>query len=525
MDRIDRAVLISHEFTHYTRYYETEKRTGNKFVLFSDFWLLNSLTSNFCLLSSEFLPEVIMPLFNWTGNPWVDAGIAAIIELAEKKYPEEIENTDINKCKNLIQSLYLNKAWQGNLYSVFPNHPITQSFGIKTRNIQAEQISSNFKRLSEKQSEGFKKLLEIMVNNITPLDESGNCIACGRRNTKEQRNKMHIPLTGYEGSHFFSFKTEGADYCDTCAFAVQCFPLLCYACGKLVLLHSNSRKVMRYWARRCISDVHKQIATRNFTGCLNEKYTNPTNALFHIAQDLILTYDERWTDENATLRIYHFTNYNQGPELDIYDLPSSVFRFLAYIRPHPKYRDWLKVIRKGYRNAEGKTEDEYRNYKNSVYLALLNGRSIIGYFVTIGTRTAIGDWSLLKFYLKEVLNMNDERIKTIKELANKLTEFIKQSSNPSRIVGEIERAQNLWRFSQILLRIERDRIRRKIPSPLITVDDYVDRLFPDGGKGFNEIHYILLFALYENLHDMFVSTGEAPEESEEAEIISDTLVE
>ncbi len=461
-----------------------------------------------------------MSLFNWTGNPWVDTGIAAITELAAKKHPEEIEKIDIDKSKNFIQSLYLNKAWRDNLYSVFPNHPITQSFGIKTKNIQVEQESLNLKKLREKQSEGFKELLEIMVNNIVPLGESGNCIACGVRNTKEQRNKMHIPLTGYEGSHFFSFKTEGADYCDACSFAVQCSPLLYYACGKLLLLHSNSQKVMRYWARRCISDVHKQIASRNFTGCLNEKYTNPTNALFHIAQDLILTYDERWIDENASLRIYHFTNYNQGPELDIYDLPSSVFRFLAYIRPHPRYRDWIKVIRKGYRNTEGKAEEEYRNYKNSVYLALLSGKSIIGYFLDNTTKTTIGDWSLLKYYLKEVLEMNEYRIETIRKLGDDVSELITTSGNGKKRLGQIERATNYASFRNVLLRLMKDRIVVKADKPLFTFDDYAKHLFPEGALGWKETQDLLLFRLYENLHTWLVAEGVVVEELEELDEVA-----
>lgn len=442
-----------------------------------------------------------MPLFTWTGNPWVDAGIAAIQEWTKKNKPEDIVIDGVKEISNILIDIYLSETWKKNLFSVFPNNAITNP-AVKDRK---QRLAEYYKTL---------------ITNITSIGKAGNCIACGRRDAINGKNRMDIPLTGYEGSHFFSFKTKGADYCDACSFAVQCSPLLYYSCGKLLLLHSNSPKVMRYWARRCISDIHKQIATRNYTGCLNERYTNSTNALFHIAQDLILTYEERWVEENVSLRIYHFTNYNQGPELDIYDLPSSVFRFLAYIRPHPRYKDWLKVIRKGYRNTEGKEEEEYRNYKNSVYLALLSGQSIIRYFIDSETRIAITDWSFLKYYLKEVLIMDESRIETIRKLGDNISNLIKTSVNGKKRLSQVERATNYASFRNVLLRLAKDCIAVKVDKPLFTFEDYAKHLFPEGALGWKETQDLLLFRLYENLHSWLISEGVVTEEPEELEEIT-----
>lgn len=458
-----------------------------------------------------------MPIFSWTGNPWVDGGISAIQEWSKKHKPEDILMNDIEDISKTLLDIYMTDSWRANLYSVFPNHPVTQSYGIKTKGIPDDQLRSNIAKLRKKQKEGFRKLLNDLTSNIALLEEKGNCIACGRRNVKKQRNRMHIPLTGYEGSHFFSYKTNGADYCDTCTFAVQCSPLLYYACGKLLLLHSNSYTVMQYWARRCIAEVHKQIATHNFSGCFNERYTNPINALFHITQDLILTHDEQWINENASIRIYHFTNYNQGPELDMYDLPSPIFCFLTYIRQHQRYLDWLKVVRKGYRNMEGKNEDEYRNHRNSVFTALLDGRSIINYFYDSKTKSVIGNWSLIRYYLKEVLSMNEKRIEAIRSLGDSVAEIIKTSVNGKRRLGQIERATSYASFRNVLLRLMRDSVVLKSDTPLLLFDDYTEHLFPDGSMGWKETQDLLLFRLYEILHDWLISEGVVKEEMEESE--------
>jgi CRISPR-associated protein Cst1 len=129
-----------------------------------------------------------------------------------------------------------------------------------------------------------------LVRGSHELKEQGDCIACGRRSTGEPKGRKHIPMTGSGGlRNFFAHAAEGADYCDTCAFAVQCAPLTLYACGKLLLLHSNFYKVLQVWAKRAVTAIHRQIAMGEYTGCFNEGYSNARNALFHITQALVLS--------------------------------------------------------------------------------------------------------------------------------------------------------------------------------------------------------------------------------------------
>ncbi|RKY92020.1 type I-B CRISPR-associated protein Cas8b1/Cst1 [candidate division KSB1 bacterium] len=441
-----------------------------------------------------------MSLYTWTGNPFVDAGIAAIQVWSGLKEPEAITLNEVKKIAQDILALYVTDAWKKNLFSIFPNNPITNPAVKDKRN-------------------SFAAYLNGLISGIEPLGQSGDCMACGRRNVRSRKNRMHIPLTGYEGSHFFPSKTEGADYCESCTFAVQCVPLMLYACGKLALVHSNSHKVMRYWARRCATEVQRQISSRNYTGCFNEKFTNPTNALFHITQDLILSYyEEQWVEENASIRIYHFTNYGQGPDLDIYDLPSPVFRFLASVRLHPRFSDWLQVVRRGYRyNIQEKSEEEYKNYPNSVYERLLSGQSILAYFLDSLTKKAFGDWSLITIYLKEVLQMDDNRITTIKRVADEIAAIIQESPNGKRRLGQVERATNYASFRMVLLRLMHDTVGLKKEAPLFTFDEYVEHLFPDGALGWKETQDLILFRLYEQLHSWLIAEGVVLEEEEPEE--------
>jgi CRISPR-associated protein Cst1 len=489
-------------------------------------------------------------LIEWTGNPFVDAGITAIIVYRSKKQPQEIVEGDLTEAGNFIRQVYETDGWTSTLYSVFVNHPLNQSscnlwevFNKQTGEVVPpllmiqkakkyvlENVDFDYrlaaKETGNKKRESFDAFINVLLKHIELLGESGNCIACGKRNVRVRKNRQHVPMTGSGGVvNFFSFTADGADYCDTCTFAIQCSPLTYYACGKLALLHSNSVKVMRRWATRAIANVQEQIASGSFTGCFNEGYTNPQNALFHLAQDLIVRGSDDWQDENPSLRLYHFTNYIQGPELDIYDLPTPVFKFLAEVRRHTRFRDWQRIINRGFYfvkkgkwinlSVEGKSEGNYKNSKNKVYQDLLAGRSILHRFINAKLHKGYGDFSLLEVYLTEVLAMNKTRIETVKKVADEIDIFIRQSPKGERRLRNLEASVKFRDFCNVLRRISSERIALKAEEPLFTLDEFAEHLFPDGALTFGETRYLILFRLYEQLHDWLLEQGITPDEDDD----------
>lgn len=445
-----------------------------------------------------------MNIYDWTGNPFVDAGIAAILAVNEKKAPQTIDLNDIETCINIIQKLYLTEKWKKNLYSVFPNNPITNASVKNSRDV-------------------YENFIRILFDSLKERGTQGNCIACGSRDADQKANRMHLPLTGYEGSHYFSFKAKGNDLCSACLLAIQFSPLTFFACGKLALIHSNSPKVMRYWAKKCIKNARQQLVVKQFDGCLNEGFINPVNALFKIATDLVQIREENWSEENASIRIYHFTNYNQGPDLDIYDLPAPVFNFIANARIAGGLKYWQQIVKKGYlrKTDTGDDEDAIKKYKNDVFIRLLNGQSILLYFYNTQSKKVTGNWQFLKIYLKEVLKMDEKRIQTIRKIGDEISELIKSSPNGKKRLSQLEMARNYHTCRMVLLRFVQDRVAQKAPDPLFTFDDYVESLFPEGANGWNETRDLILFRIYENLHQWLINEGIVPiEEDEEEEELS-----
>ena len=453
----------------------------------------------------------MVAIYMWTGNPFVDAGISAILALSNKSNPQEIVQDDLQKITDdKLIPLFLTENWKKSLFSIFPNNIITNP-SIKNKPAK------------------LKESLALLINAILPLETKGNCIACGGRPAIQAMTKTDIPLTG-SGSlrNYFSYASEGADYCSACAFAVQCIPFVLYACGgKFLLLHSNTYKVVKYFSAECIKNIEKQIASQNHTGCFNEKYTNPTNALFHIAKDIIIAKEEKWSEENISIRIYHFTNYNQGPELDFYDLPAPVFHFLANISLSRYSNDWKKIVQRGYffqkkgeripiSIKEGE-EEKYQNSQNQVYLNLLDGNSILRFFIDFPKRSVYGDWSMLVFYLKEVLQMNEGRINTIKNVADKIAQIIQKLQNGRKRLGQLERASTYASFRLILLHIIHDNLDLKEKEPVFTLEEYMNNLFPEGPINWKETQDLILFRLYEVLHSWLMNIN-AEEEDDESSV-------
>ncbi|AKB85836.1 type I-B CRISPR-associated protein Cas8b1/Cst1 [Methanococcoides methylutens] len=429
--------------------------------------------------------------YQLTGNPFVDAGIWAICGWVEKENPEDLTKDDLKKITKDIVPLYLTQEWSKNLFSIFPNNPVTNP-SIKNKEEKLRQIYSD------------------LIDQLEPVNESGNCISCGRREVSDIRTKSEIPLIG-SGKliNFFPNGQPGGDYCPSCTLAVQFSPLALYSCVNFLLLQTNSGKVMHYWCKSSIQDIRSQILTRNYTGCFNEDYKNPVNALFHIIEDIILRYEERWVEENPSITLYHFTNYNQNPDLNIYRVPNSVFRFLADVKNEPEWK--TKIVRRGYNWNKIKDKENYKNRWNGVYSNLLNGKSIVGYFINRRNKQSYGGWNLLEYYLMEVRNMDSKRLETLKKVGDALSEYIKETQNIKRLT-QLETASNFATFRNLLRLIEKERIKNASIDPIFTLEDFMTGLFPEGNLGWKETQDLLLFRIYENLHNWLIEQDELREE-------------
>jgi len=427
----------------------------------------------------------------------VDGGIYAVEAYYRKKF-SLLTPSDLAAKIDRVITLYMTDGWKRNIYSIFTGNSKFTNPSIKNR----AKASMKF----------FRELLA----EFSLAGASGNCIACGRRNASPIRKREEIPLTG-SGKlvNFFSAASMGERYCPVCTFAVQFLPLFLYSLGKyFLLLHSVSSKMMRVWARSGINNLEEQISSNNYTGCIQDGYRNGENALFHIVEETIRNYEDIFIEENPSITAYIFSNYGQNPPpLRIIHLPNTVFRFLVYVQ-RIDASSWKRIVKNGYPNLKKENENKWRN--NTVYKNLLNGISIISFFLNKKDRTLIGDWNIFSYYLKEVRQMDKKRIDVLKKVGDRIADYIKETDSTKRLFA-LETAKSFESVRNILLKITKDKIAHKMDAPLFTTDEFLNDLFPDGALGWKETRDILLFRIYENLADYLMEKKEIIKEIKEEE--------
>ena len=453
-----------------------------------------------------------MPIYEkLMGNPFVDAGVCGICEwLGRSVQPEQIAATDLEQILNDVAPMMQTDAGWGNLHSIFPNSVLTNSAYSKRDRVEL-----------------LKEECKNYLDTICELDQTGDCMGCGRRDTTTRLSKTDIPLTG-SGTlrNFFPTFAEGAGYCSACAFAIQLSPLVFMAtAGKFLAFHSNSWKALRSWARVCVEDVRKQQLQWDITGCFNPGYKNPRNGMFYMAREM-LKYQEMRADENMSMQVFCFTNYNQGPELEIFYMPAPVFKFLRIVYQSEFKDAWHIIVRSAYVKvnwAKAKSEEDYKNNPNRVYENLLQNRSILGFFLNRRARKPRGNWELLSLYLKEVREMSELRLNALKRVGDFIAESIEKTNKVGRL-RDLERARGYPECRNILRYVIRDRIRQGEDEPLFSLDDYVEHLFPESSDHrtyWSETRDLLVFRIYEKLHGWLVANDAVDEEDDESDQITD----
>ena len=466
-----------------------------------------------------------MPIYKkLMGNPFVDAGVCGICEWLERQ-PQEITVKDL---KQIVEDFVPMTANWEKWSSIFTlNHSLTNPSKKKDERIVH-----------------FEGMLLDYIDNVKELNQVGNCMGCGRRDVGATPllDKTGVPLTGGKNNNFLPVFSKGAGYCAACSFAIQFLPLALVATGssggRFLMLHSKSWELMQIWTARCITGVNQRYSQQQSSGCFKPDYENSRNGLFYMVREMISELEEMQlydeiTDKDVSMEVYSFTNNNQFPDVEIFYIPSPVFRFLCDAEQNP-YRDaWYEIVSSGYK--KGKSEKDYKKSRNLVYEYLLEGRSIRGFFLSRRTQKQRGNWELLSLYLQKVRNMKPARIEKIKQVGDLIADSIRKSGKRGQTrLRDLANASTYFECRSVLLRITADRIEQKETDPLFSLDDYFEHLFISGDDALSwsdelddgelddeekeqlrhsvndnvtfwrETRDLLLFRIYEKLHNWLI---------------------
>jgi len=431
------------------------------------------------LNESQIINEVYIRSF--TGNPFIDAGIAAVCALAEKKDPAQISKSDLVDVTQQIMDIYLDD-----------NEPKWQNLG-KLFTINCILLNPSNKKNRHRK---YEEYLHELMQKVSSASSVGNCIACGSRdaqpllhgNVQRYPYRDEYPLSGSGGVlNYFSFFERGMPLCPLCTLLLQFMPLYIISNGKrLFLVHSHNPKIMFHLARNAVMSIKKNSSAGAKLTFHQPplKFFNINECAINVARDVIekaSAYEENYGQ--TAIRIYSFVNSGQINRFDFVDLPSEVFEFLE----KANLGEMKKNISDLFKESKNVTKK-----RRDIYSCLINAFDIsYPFFVRTKERRIVGEWQLLELYLLQVRKMEKEKIEILKKVGKRLYDCLKPDFKKLR---DLE-AEDYREFRLALERFQK--------MTLIYEIDDVPFLFPKDEKGrvrWRETQNLLLGYIYELMH-------------------------
>jgi CRISPR-associated protein Cst1 len=287
-------------------------------------------------------------------------------------------------------------------------------------------------------------------------------------------------------------------------------------------MQSSSQKLSSLFVRLNAEKNLHAIGIGLSEGVAKSDFNKPANAIFDFV-DYTLTQIQDFREENTfpSLTLYHFTNFGASPEIQLYQLPTKVFLFYRTCL-QPKFcENWQQFVRSHYLDGKHKgakyniqtkkfelvksketeiiDQNDYRQWFNVIYNKLLNNENIRTDFLRWSRKHPF-NFEIVSIYQQKIIGMKKETIIKIKELAA----FLVREEDADKIkkrIKALDGAKNASALRRFLLKdVVAANYAAGNDNPIVSLDDYINYLFPDGSY-WAEIRDLLLIAIYQELHE------------------------
>jgi CRISPR-associated protein Cst1 len=438
--------------------------------------------------------------FRFTGNPFVDAGIAGICAAANvgslKELNEEVEKgierafgtlLDVMTSDAMFKERLINKKAKSfatsEMASIFPNGPLSQSSypnpEIKRRKYE-ERVKSKYGAL--------KKAL-IATNINKDMDRNiGLCFVDGSPAIMRVGND-EFPLVDSKSKRNFHPALQGGHPVGAvAAMALEFFPFSVLRTGVntgfLWFVHTAVERIAIACAQLTLKNMQRAIARGDglgFYGDWDIPSRDPGAALVALIRDLMSGRNQRalsWQEidrEKFPVTAYVFSNDNRAPNITAHDLPHRLFFYFAKLHPHKFAFDRFnhEVLQNG--QVGWRVAKRMLSQDPILTVCLIHSDK--------GRRGHLqGSWLAHSLYASEVLGMSSLFIRVVEEVSE-------------RIVRD-DRAKDL------ILMLQRDAIRALLDlsrKGLVSFEQYAQLLPPDAPQrsAANVARDYLLAAIYE----------------------------
>ncbi|MCC6446497.1 MAG: hypothetical protein IT210_23970 [Armatimonadetes bacterium] len=393
-----------------------------------------------------------MSLFRFTGNPFVDAGIAGLCAAADKNQPEALEETSIHEAvKRLVRLMTSDEAFKATDEQkafVTSALPMVFTMNADLSNPSNKSVDTKTQKYKERIAGRINALFGI-PKEAPGFEENGICFVCGRSPVTFLAGKTDFPLMDSVTTriNFHSCLEKGHPICAACALALEFFPfsvLRTGTSGKLWFVHSPDPKVCIPIASEFTwHEMHRcQAAHRPLRFYGDWHSVGEAGAIVSLVRFMTIEKgDEAIEGTPFPIRAYVFSNDNRDASIYGIDIPNVLCHFFVRLKYDASAQERFdKEIL--HRTAP----DMFAGFIRHIAYRLLKSEPIISaclaheeepnegqpkrrakkkdaepsLFEPVPTCRLRGGWAAHRLYMSEVLQMTGKYIQTVETVAQRI---------------------------------------------------------------------------------------------------------
>ncbi|WP_273886707.1 type I-B CRISPR-associated protein Cas8b1/Cst1 [Rubrobacter naiadicus] len=454
-------------------------------------------------------------MLKFTRHPFVDVGAAAITAFAGKSRPEDLSWQDLDEVADFIERHYTRDPLKSFLTAIFPNSGY----------VQPAMKPEKFAAFLNRYLYGYRN--EESVSGL-------RCVYCGRE-ASVRVFRQHVPMLTGEGMlNFFPGAAPGLPVCGFCLLCIQAFPLgATKSSGRTLIIHSDDEQVTLRAARNFLQDNLKYLNMHDITKYPDQKFPRTifVDQVLRISEDYL-----QGQERSPSITLYHLTNYGTTADVSILHLPAQVVEFLSIASSARFGGVWREIVRRAWQSVDGARPGVARNflYEDLFELPERAARFVQVYFLRQGFRAPVRfkddprsgyvlereldliSWDLTAMFLREVMEMDAERIRAIRDLGDRLSSYISRT-NDRRFFRDFYRVDRYGQLRGLLIKASNAEVRSG-RSPLIGFDEFIT-IFEEG-RDLPRIDWrlardLVLIRMIERLHQEGKMLEEMTPEAEE----------
>ncbi|MCS7255997.1 MAG: hypothetical protein RMJ05_08885 [Thermomicrobium sp.] len=392
-----------------------------------------------------------MGAVHWTGQPFIDAGLAALAAAARLQRLDQLTVAHLDTaCQALERVMLSDEALgvdlersfaRGPLSQVFPNSELVNPSNWKNG---AEGVRAKYRQALQEDLQRAKKSLL--------LDGTRRCIGCGAYRAAEtfmtlRRDRFPL-LSGTV--NFYPSLAYGVDLCGLCVLALRFLPLSLLRAGdrgRIWFLHCQELKVAGVIAQeygwRHISaaiaagepvDFYGEWRTAGNTGAVARLLFR---LLDQFGAQLRSVYERR-----IPAIAYLFSNDLRSGYIEVLPIPTDVLEFIAslYQESPSAFKQFEHELLDFPPGLDRRAATAREGFIRSVSRQFLRAESIIGMCLAMDGEQSprlLGGWLGHRLYLLEVLRMPAGTLAVLERLGIDLA----QHEDAKKWVGRLERAR------------------------------------------------------------------------------------